>query len=366
MINYMIIINLLLLKSKLQTFKELTMTKNKKRKELLFNIYSQNLLWVKKHLNLSFKPDFEEGYICPLCFGLFPRKALDEKYENSLTYDHNPPQSLKGKNGVLTCKNCNSKTGHTIDNQLLTRLEEIDFGSFKPKSKKRVTLNKNGNKITSDFEIEDNGEIRININRKNTNPIEVDNFLASTTFLKEIKSPLSNSEDFCRVESKWELNFKIQLPIKSNERFAEIALLKIAYLYAFQKFGYGFIINPYLTKVREQILNPEKEILPKVFWIKYEFPEELVGLNIINKPKDLFCYLIIFYVETKSQKKQFAIALPGFSEPYLELYANIESILCGEESITEINIEHIKDREYSKEENFSFASQLFWKYLVCS
>lgn len=343
------------------------MTKNKKRKEILFDIYSKNLLWVKKHPSISFEPDFEEGYICPLCFELFSRQALEEKCKNPLTFDHNPPKSLKGKNGILTCKNCNSKAGHKIDNHLLTRLEEIDFICFKPKSNKRVILNNNENKVTADFEFNDDGGIRINIDSKNSNPKHVDNFLAIGTSSYKAYDPFLKGHNILEAGNNWELKFDMKWPNKSNERLAEIALLKIAYLYAFQRFGYGFLINSSLFKVREQILNPDKNILPKVLWINYNFPEELIGLNIINKPKELFCFLIIFNIETKSQIKQYAIALPGTSEPHLNIYTNIERLLCkDEQGGVNINIVHIEDKEFVKDEKFAFASYQYWKKLVSS
>ena len=87
---------------------------------------------------------------------------------------------------------------------------------------------------------------------------------------------------------------------KSNERRSEIALLRIGYLLAYATLGNGFLINGGLYKVREQILNPEKEILPKVYWIKHEFPAEHEGINIITLPGELRSFLIIFNLKTNT------------------------------------------------------------------
>jgi hypothetical protein len=291
------------------------MSKYKKRKEKLYNIYSQNLSWVKQHPSISFEPDFEEGYICPLCLNLFNRDSLNELSNNALTFDHNPPKSLGGKNGVLTCKQCNSKSGHKLDNHLLTRLEEIDFHSFTPNSKARTTVSSDELKVTSDISVNDKGTLKININRKNSNPFHVDNFFQNRAYTYKAYAPFLKGHDLFGAGLSWKMNFEIQLPAKSKERFADIALLKIAYLYAFQKFGHGF--------------------------------------------------LIVFNLSTKSSTKQFAIALPGTSSPHLDIYKNIELILCqNREGSAHLNLEHLFDKEYATQKKWAFASHQLWKNLA--
>ncbi|HMJ46804.1 MAG TPA: HNH endonuclease [Ferruginibacter sp.] len=341
------------------------MKKHSIKKETLFNIYSKNLSWVKEHPSISFKPDFGEAYLCPLCFDPFTRESLNPACANPLTFDHNPPESLGGKQGVLTCKNCNSKAGHDLDNQLLARLNELDFIELNPNSKARTTLESDNYKVTTDIFIDKDKTFKINIDRKNSNPKHVDNFLANKKYTyKGINSFLEN-DNLLESGLNWQLNFKMKVPTKSIERNAEIALLKIAYLYAFQKFGNGFLINGGLYKVREQILNPEKNILPKVFWLKYDFPEDAIGLNIVSNSKDLQCFLVIFNLSTKSCKRQFAIALPGASAPGVEIYKNIESILCqNKEGFSSVKLEHLCDRDYLTEKRFAFASHLLWKKLT--
>lgn len=341
------------------------MNKNRKRIQKLYEVYSKNLSWVKEHPSISFNPDFEEGYVCPLCFNLFTKNSLNEDYSNPLTFDHNPPKSLGGKEGVLTCKDCNSKTGHKIDNHLFMLMEELDFLDSIPNSKVRTVLENDNNKVTADMAIDEKGAIKINIDRKNSNPIHIDNFLANRSYTYKVYDPFLEGHDLFESGLSWKLNFKMKLLIKSNERLAGIALLKIAYLYAFEKFGHGFLINSGLYKVREQILNPDKEILPDVFWIKYDFPENAIGLNIISEPKELQCFLIIFNLLTKCSKRQFAIALPGTSQPNLKIFNNIESILCqNKEGFTHLNIEHLFDKPYITEKKWSFASHQLWKNLV--
>ena len=157
------------------------MNKNKKRKEKLYEIYSQNLSWVKKHPKVSFEPNFEKGYICPLCFNLFDESSLNELCLNPLTFDQNPPTALGGKQGVLTCKECNSKAGHKLDNHLLARLEELDFRNSAPNSRTRAILQSDNYKISSNIEIDDERTFKIHIDRKNSNPNHIDKVLQHGT-----------------------------------------------------------------------------------------------------------------------------------------------------------------------------------------
>src|SRR4051812_31357623 len=108
---------------------------SKSIKSNLFKKYSQNLEWFKNHPEIKFKPDFSNGCMCPLCLDIFFEGDLDSNIENPLTLEHVPPASLGGKGRLLTCKKCNSISGHDLDAHLLNRLLEMDFHSFLPNAK---------------------------------------------------------------------------------------------------------------------------------------------------------------------------------------------------------------------------------------
>ena len=106
------------------------MSKSKERKLKLFKLFSQNLEWVKQHPSISFHPDFTNGYICPLCFDVFFEKDLQQTVANPLTIEDIPPSSLGGKPLMLTCKSCNSRSGHQLDVHLLNSLLETNSQLF--------------------------------------------------------------------------------------------------------------------------------------------------------------------------------------------------------------------------------------------
>src|SRR5690348_10203246 len=110
------------------------MNKSKRKKLALFKLFSQNLDWVKEHPSIRFEPDFSKGYICPLCFDVFYEKDLDDSLTNHLTLEDIPPDALGGKPLALTCKKCNSRSGHELDAHLLKNLLIADAKMFLPNS----------------------------------------------------------------------------------------------------------------------------------------------------------------------------------------------------------------------------------------
>jgi hypothetical protein len=336
------------------------MSKSKQKKLALFKLFSQNLEWVKEHPSISFKPDFSKGYICPLCFEVFYEKDLDTGVANPLTFEDIPPASLGGKPMALTCRQCNSTSGHKLDAHLLNNLLETDAQLFLPNSKSKASFSLRGNKVNGAFQVDDKGTVRLDLMSQRSDPKQANEFMTGLFPPKTSYSPLFHPDKlFDEYRSP---TFNIQFKISSDERRAEIALLRIAYLIAYATLGNGFLINGGLYKVREQILHPDKDVLPKAFWIKYDFEKEQEGINIIALPKELHCFLVIFSLTTKSRSRRFAVALPGPSSPGLEVYDFITDKLCVGDGtqLTHGMIERMDSKDYLHKKDYAFASHHFW------
>jgi hypothetical protein len=212
---------------------------NYSRKKAIFNIFSQNLEWIKEEPKIEFRPDFSNGYLCPLCFNVFFEKDLQSNLENFLTLEDIPPKSLGGKPRALTCKDCNSTSGHELDVHLLNNLLDIDVNSFLPNSKSNATFELSGNKVNGTIEIAEEGKINLNFQTNRSNPIEVNKFISEFEPSKTIYNPLFISDKIFKNGFKSPA-FNIKYKNKFNERRAEIALLRIAYLIGFSSFGNGF------------------------------------------------------------------------------------------------------------------------------
>ena len=161
---------------------------NNSRKKAIFKIFSQNLEWIKEEPKIEFRPDFSNGYLCPLCFNIFFEKDLDSNLKNFLTLEDIPPKSLGGKPRALTCKDCNSTSGHELDVHLLNNLLDIDVNSFLPNSKSNAIFELSGNKVNGTIEIEEDGKMNLNLQTNRSNPIEANNFISEFAFVAKAPS----------------------------------------------------------------------------------------------------------------------------------------------------------------------------------
>lgn len=319
------------------------------RKEKIFNLFAQNLKWFLEEPSLSLK-DSESGkeikpeYICPICFKDFYKNDLNNNSDNPLTLEDVPPKKLGGKVKTLTCKSCNNTAGHNLDIKLKNWLNNKETINFFPNSSSSARYIIDGHNINGTFSVDYNGKVIIDLDTNRSDPKHV----------KEFNK---------RINPHGETKFTFQ-PIqkKTEEREAEIALLRIAYLEAFSLCGYGFMLNGYLGVIRDQIKNPKSKILPKVLWLNYEFEDEQNGLNIIREPKELRCFLVVFDITTESKKYKCAIAIPGPSAPGLEIYENIERMLCQDTNKKiQITIEHIDTTNNLRLKEYTFDPFKWWR-----
>ncbi len=337
------------------------MSKQSQRRLKIFNVFSQNLRWLKEEVNFV-NYEFKDDYICPLCLKIFPVEKLNEKMGNSLTLEDLPPASLGGKPLILTCRKCNSEAGYKLDSHLLNRLMELDFEQMIPGSKAKTKFKIGENEITGTFKYQNDGSVVIDVRPQNSNPKQAGKFLGD--LITTHKTPITQ-DNIEEVINGTKMSFAIKN--LADERRAEIALLRIAYFLAFNALGYGFILvnNPGLSLVRKQILNPDEIILSTPYWIKYDFEDEFLGINIVREPKNLRCFLVVFDLKTKNKIRRCGIALPGHIIDGEDIYKNIREILGqGDSSITHsVTIENIsqKDERYLNTKPQSVASHVFWK-----
>lgn len=338
------------------------MSRNQKAKRRIFDLYSCNLDWVKENPSIEFRPDFSNGYLCPLCFDVFFEEDLDSKESNCLTLEHVPPASLGGQPIILTCKKCNSQSGIDLDVHLMNILLENDFNSFLPNSESKTTFKLNDHLVNGKVEIDEKGVMNIHVHSKRSNPMHLEKFnkdlFSSRSFTNAFFNPLK------RPDFEFKTAVFTMIPNQvSQERRAEIALLRIAYLIAYATLGNGFLINRPLSKVRQQILKPDEKILPKVFWINYTFPKDQEGIHIISLPKEAQSFLVVFSLKTKSQMRQFAIVLPGPSLPGLQIYDFIEKNLCNGDGTTLLTFttESIAKINYLEDASYAFIANDLWQ-----
>jgi hypothetical protein len=255
-------------------------------------------------------------YVCPLCMKTFNLQELSDKIGEVLTLEDVPPKSLGGSPILVTCKKCNSTCGHEIDNWLLNELE-LQYGDKNQRLENTdALLNSHGKKVHTKVRIDKDKTICFDIRSKTNPPNAVDEFVSSVE----------------RDGNNYSIQVKLHVKKeKRNVQAARIAVLKSAYLYAFRKLGYYYILNESLTPVREQILHPEKDILHNTYIIgdQDSMPTKAKDGVFIASVNgfEFIVVLLTFIVPSSGFKCRGVVALPypGFKEDGLHLYHDILS-----------------------------------------
>ncbi len=266
------------------------MAKGKEIRQKLFDKFSNQLHSLVELKLYDIDLYFEKTFICPICFKQFSEKDLDTTLDNYLTLEDAPPKSLGGKANTLTCKKCNNEFGYEIDFHLVEKLNELGIKSFLPNTGSKAKITHNGIEVQGTMEVDANGVMTITHLKKVNNPNKLKKYVSKTgkDDIVDLQFPMS------RVDFK---------------RF-EIALLKSAYIMAFEQYGYALVLNKAYDIVRMQLLNPDEEIYPVGFWSQQSvFTENLKGVHLI-KTKGFEGFQAIFVLKTKFQNFGYGVYLP--------------------------------------------------------
>ena len=266
------------------------MKKNESKRKIIFNKYSKQLHRLVELGLYSLDLKHEHTFLCPTCLNQFSETDLDITKENHLTLEDAPPKSLGGKANTLTCKKCNNEFGHQIDFHLTERLNELNIRSFLPNTGAKVIMTHQGIEVQGTVKVDISGNITITHLEKVNHPEKLKNYISKTrkNDIADLKFPAS------RVDFK---------------RF-EVALLKTAYILAFEQYGYALILNKSYDRIRKQLMNPNKDIYPSGYWTKQSvFNESNTGVHLI-RTKGFEGFQAIFVLKTKTQTTGYGVYLP--------------------------------------------------------
>lgn len=263
---------------------------SKNRKQILFDKFPGQLHLLKENNLIDIDLKYEKTYICPLCLNQFSENDLvANKTKNYLTEEDAPPASLGGSRIALTCKKCNSECGHKIDYQLKELIEHEENSKFIKGTIQRGTIDYEGEQVTVEMSADGNGVLQARHDTKRNNP---------TLFKKFIDS----------IKKGNLINFKPKAHRLDNNKI-NYAFYKTNYIITFSKFGYIFLLNKSYDKLREQILNPEKELIKYNLAIHNPHLSKHIGTHYIldNEIKAIFN---IFNMKTRLTEKAYGAFLP--------------------------------------------------------
>lgn len=214
-------------------------------------------------------------YVCPLCIRAFPEQAVAAGF---LTREHVPPKSVGGRRLVLTCKECNDRSGHLLDRHASP---EADVHAFLRDgfSGRRATLSTSSGSIPIELSTSA-GEIRAFGIPEATNP--------------DIHAAVFN--DFERLAREGNSkDFRITIGLEPfDQNLVRLSWLRAAYLAWFAVLGYRFILRPEMGAVRTKILNADTDAEPQRFRMILPGQRLRPQLVRVEDPKDLRCYAMLY------------------------------------------------------------------------
>lgn len=287
-----------------------------KKAEIIFSKFSKNLQNICSYWDFELEEKFQkESYICPLSFKIFSKDGLSSEYEDQLTIEHIPPESLRGKALCLTNRISNSKSGQTLDHAILNHIKNREFKEGISGIELKVFIE--NVKMDGYFDFTNKEQPKFNFYYK------------------------KKHQGHERVLAKMvtDQTFNLKFTVAQDNRKALISFIRIAYLYAFSHLGYSLIfgatklLNPNFDLIRDQINNPEETIIKDIVLIDKNLNDIDSGLYIIYEPKEYRSLFVVFNLNTVSREWKYGVFLPGADDFGFEAIANIKRALAEYEKI---------------------------------
>lgn len=264
------------------------MSTKKARQRYLFNLYARNF---------SFhEPSHEEIFVCPLCFRGFSEEAIDA---DLLSIEHIVPSSVGGTLETLTCKECNNKTGSSLDAHLQRRISSEDTIRGLTEEILRGTVKIGEGQFTADIKLSQE-RVEIAAIPSYSNPSGLDKAIM------EIETGASS------------MNLKVNLGFTRTASSA--AIVRSAYLTMFHHFGYGYIKFDCLDRLRYFILNPHDDpTLSQLVITLPSVPLKPIFVSVLHRPQELQCFFVALDLSSKVERF-LGVMLPGLHEQSNRLY----------------------------------------------
>ncbi len=304
-----------------------------------FDAYSANWTIVKDKLKprIIVEPDIDGIFVCPLCFKYFQRDSL-----STLSLEHVPPRGVGGQVQTMTCRDCNSVHGSKLDSHLVKKMDYIAAFTGKSSSaiRAKVTINREVT-LPANFYPALDGKIVLcpAEGQGETNKPQVESFTQQFA--------LENAQ----------IDIQMLVPI---DRYADMSLLRAAYLWMFSAFGYGYLFNLALHGVRTQINRYSETLLPTLGVFRYDFPDEVLGINIVTAPYEIRSFLVVFDVRSKNSPSiRHGVLLPGHTQPGIQIY---KSLSQNEKQLFKMELFHLADEAKPDFNAYPLASQDIWEH----
>jgi hypothetical protein len=274
-------------------------------RERLFDLYATNL-------SLCF-PHVKNTFLCPFCLTEFGKDAVSDD-SKQVILAHCIPQALGGRLVTLACASCDCLAGHEIDVHLANRLETESFFQGTSPSSRRVWFKTHQQKVRADYRIttgsDGKPQHQFKLDEKNSRP-------GQWQAMKEAIKCGHAMKHF-EVTQRGQMTFNLQI--------SRIAMLRAGYLLMFRQYGYSYILNPNLSRLREQFKRPRDPIIsgrPVVQIPRGMFGESTICFVI--SPKPLQAFLPVLVLRTQGgQESAAGVFMPDLVDDGDSVYERIK------------------------------------------
>lgn len=233
-----------------------------KLSDKLFNQLSANLARVNDQFGWGIKSLSPNRLQCPQC--------LRVKDKSEFSEEHVPPKALGGKLVTLTCTVCNNASGRSVDSHLVNVFNNPFH--FEATSTRATVIDDNGNRFAGNLK-SDRRDLIFEVVRRATRN-------ANVRSLWEERKPS---------------NIQVTDHSPMNFRLATAGHLRIAYLLIFSVFGYAFLNDNNLERIRQFINeNQSDDLLHWGIVADYPYPDKMLGVNLIDAPSELWSFLVVY------------------------------------------------------------------------
>lgn len=252
-------------------------------------LYNKYITHIELLRNANILTEIDNDYICPICLRKFSKEQI-----SALSLEDAPQDSLGGYKIAITCKDCNNSCGHNIDIHLVNFIKRLDEIDFIKGSTRRIVIPDNGRNINAMLEVGNNKELRVILPQKINNP-------------QWLQEHISNIKEGDVINIK---NQRVNIDMKK----VSTAILKNAYIILFSNFGYSFLLDKHYDRIRAQIKNPSRYIVPDL-WTKQPINmQDGIYLSNDNRHRGFF---IIYTCQYKTARKHhFCCFIPTPLMPY--------------------------------------------------
>ncbi|TMV13309.1 HNH endonuclease [Arenibacterium halophilum] len=231
----------------------------------------------------TFDAGLKNIFKCPICLRDLPVGNIDSKDRQfSIDEEHIIPKSVGGKITIFLCKSCNNTAGSKHTKWLGEYIEIFEGKApFHASGKKqKATATADGYTINGTLKVAEGGDLEFVALRSHSHP---------HAFEGHVNAPSGSK-----------LTVQVDVPAYRQEKLVGVGFLAAAYELWFKNFGYSFVLQKSLDIVREQISNPEEDIIDWCYTIDTEeyFGEGQIlrepAIGVMRFGQDHFAIAVIF------------------------------------------------------------------------